>query len=104
LIRYIIYKREKEEKAPCFARDRYILFLVKKIKGAIIRKGCACPGKTGKPKLSDMAPTWLIPGIKNTCTARAGDFSKCLIKATESVHQDILYNCVTSAFFERSGQ
>ncbi len=42
--------------------------------GAVPGKGCACPGKTGKPKLSEMAPTWLKPGIKFIYTAKAGDF------------------------------
>ncbi len=42
--------------------------------GAVPGKGCACPDKTGKPELSDMAPTWLRPGIKFIYTAKAGDF------------------------------
>ncbi len=44
--------------------------------GAVPGKGCASPDRTGKPKLSEMAPTWLRPGIKLIYTATAGDFFK----------------------------
>ncbi len=64
------------EKVPCFARDRFILFLVKKKeREPSSGKGVHTQIGLGSLNFLYMAPTWLRPGIKISARQKRGIFS-----------------------------